>query len=169
MLKLGKNNFFSIMRFFLSYFLFIFFSAFSTMPIKFFYDIKIFPNLASMFVLYFFIINTQEVSYFSLFIFGLFFDIFNNFPLGTTSFVWLISAKFIVFLRQHFYKNDDFITIFRDFFIFTLINLILQWVLFSILYKIYYPILNSVLQFFLDLLLFAVLYKAFRKMEQILI
>ena len=145
------------------YFIIIFFSAFASMPIKFFSIVSAFPNIPSILVFYFFIITKENIPYFSIFIFGIIFDVFNNFPLATTSLIWLITSKFISFLRQHFYTPDKFIFVLRDFTIFAFSNSLLQWLIFSIIHNFSYPICNSLYQFFLDILFFGLSYPIFKK------
>ncbi len=165
MFKSRSNKIFTTIQNIALYFIIIFFSAFASMPIKFFSIVSIFPNIPSILVFYFFIINEDEIPYFSIFIFGIFFDIFNNFPLATTSLIWLITSKFINFLRHHFYTPDKFIFVLRDFSIFAFLNSLLQWLIFSILHNFSYPISNSLYQFFLDILFFSLTYFLFKKIE----
>lgn len=165
MFKNRNNKIFTTIQNIALYFVIIFFCAFSSMPIKFFSMVSVFPNIPSVLIFYFFILNEDEIPYFSIFIFGIFFDIFNNFPLATTSLVWLISSKFVSFLRQHFYTPDKFIYVFRDFIIFAFANSLLQWLVFSIAHNFSYPIFNSIYQFFLDIIFFSLTYFLFKKVE----
>ena len=66
---------------------------------------------------------------------GLFVDVFNNYPFGTTSFIYLINARFILFLRKLFYTPNTFIIILRDFTLFSFFVEISQLLLFSIIDK----------------------------------
>jgi len=148
------------------YFVIIFFCAFASMPIKFFSIVSVFPNITSILIFYFFIIRSDEIPYLSIFIFGILFDIFNNFPLATTSLVWLLTSKFVSFLRRNFYTPNKFIYVFRDFSIFAFSNSLLQWLIFSILHNFSYPILNSLYQFSLDVLFFNFFYFIIQKIEE---
>ncbi len=164
--KNGNNKFFSMVRNFLLYFSIVFFSAFSAVPIKFFSIVTIFPNIASILIFFFLVIKQEDVQYFAIFIFGLLFDIFNNLPLGITSVTWLISSKFISFLRLHLYTPDNFIVTFRDFSIYAFLNMLIQWIVFSLLYRTAYPFSNSLMQFILNIVFFAILYKLLKKLER---
>ncbi|HSQ97616.1 MAG TPA: hypothetical protein VLL98_02745 [Rickettsiales bacterium] len=163
----NRNNqiFITIQNIFL-YFLVIFFSAFTSIPIKVLSVVSCFPNIPSILIFYFFIINKDEIPYFSIFIFGIFFDIFNGFPLASTSLIWLITSKFISFLRRQFYKPDKFIFLFRDFTIFAFLNSLLQWILFSIIHKFSYPLLNSLCQFIFDIACFGLVYLFIKNIEK---
>ena len=162
----SNNRFISTIKNFLLYFTIIFFSIFSSIPIKFFSFITIFPNIASVFVFYFIIVKMENINYFAVFILGLFFDIFNNLPIGITSFIWLITSRFISFLRMHLYTPDNFFATFRDFSIFTILNSILQWVIFSIVSRVAFPISNTIIQMLLNIVFFAILYKLLKKIER---
>ncbi len=163
----NKINKFSLMvRNFLLYFSIIFFLVFSAVQINFFSVIPIFPNIASMLIFFFLIMDQEDVQYFAIFIFGLLFDIFNNLPLGATSATWLVSSKFISFLRLHLYTPDNFVITFRDFTIYAFLNMLIQWMIISLLYKIPYPFSISLIQFVLNLGVFAILYKLLKKLER---
>lgn len=112
------------------------------------------------------VLERKDLSYFAIFIFGLLFDIFNNIPLGFTSLMWLISVRFIKFIRTHLYTPDVFMVAFRDFVIFDLSNIIIEWILFSLFYKILYPALNLIIQFALDILFFGILYRLLEKTKK---
>ena len=161
--KIGNNKFSAMIRKFLLYFFIIFFSAFSAIPIRFFSGMTLFPNIAAILIFYFMARDEEYLSYFAIFIFGFLFDIFNNIPLGLTSLVWLFSVKFISFVRMHLYTPDIFTVSLRDFAIFDFLNALLQWILFSLLYKVPYPPLNSVVQFFLNIIFFGLLYRILKR------
>lgn len=144
----------------------VFFEIFSSVPIHFFNNISIFPNIPSILIFIFLIIPQDKVNYFLIFILGFLFDIFNLLPLGSTAFVWLISTKVIIFLRKHLYTPDSFSTAIRDFLLYTFINNILEWLLFSIIYKTIYPISNFFIQILLNIIFFAILYKLLKKIEE---
>ena len=55
---------------------------------------------------------------------------------------------------------------FRDFVIFDLSNIIIEWILFSLFYKILYPALNLIIQFALDILFFGILYRLLEKTKK---
>lgn len=163
----NKNSKLSIVtRNLLMYLVIILFSVFSVTPVKFFSFLSILPNIGSILLFYFLIIKKDDVSYFAIFILGLFFDIFNSLPLGTTSLTWLISSKFISFLRTHLYTPDNFIAIFRDFSIFAFSNSLIHWMIMSITFRTPYPISNSIVQFILNIMFFAILYRPIRKAEK---
>lgn len=139
-----------------------FFCIFSSLPITFFSGFSIFPNISQILIFYFFVI--KNTSYFSIFIFGLIFDIFNNLILGTTSLIWLISAKFLLILRQHLYTPDKkTIFLFRDFIIFAFTNFVLQWFIYSILNRISYPLSISLYQLIIDTIFFIIIFIILRK------
>lgn len=167
--KTGNNKLFLIARNFLIYFFIIFFSAFSAVPIKFFSNVSVFPNIPSILIFIFLIIKQENINYFAIFIFGLLFDIFNNLPIGITSITWLISSKFINFLRLHLYTPDNFIVTFRDFSIYAILNILIQWIIFSLLYRTAYPFCNFLIQFVLNLIFFAIFYHIFKKTERFFI
>ncbi len=164
--RVGNNKFSVMIRNFLLYFFIIFFSALSAAPIKFFSGTTLFPNIASILIFYFMVIDQENIQYFAIFIFGILFDIFNNLPLGITSLIWLVSTKFISFIRAHLYTPDIFAVSVRDFAIFDFLNALLQWILFSLLYRTPYPILNSVVQFLLNIIFFGILYRFLKKVDK---
>ena len=164
--KIGNNKLSAMIRNFLLYFFIILFSALSAVPIKFFSGTTLFPNIASILIFYFMIIDQENIQYFAIFIFGVLFDVFNNIPLGVTSLVWLVSAKFISFIRTHLYTPDVFVVTVRDFAIFDFLNALIQWMLFSLLYRTPYPISNSVIQFLLNIIFFGVIYRLLRKIDK---
>lgn len=164
----SNNKLSTIKNNILLYFLIIVFLIFSSAPVRFFSNINTFPNIALILIFYFLIAKRENINYLSFFIFGLFFDIFNNSPLGSTSLILLISSKIIDFLRTHLYTPNNFITIFRDFIIFSFLNSFMQWAIFGIYYKTQYSITNSLWQFFINVLFFGILYKALKKLEGIL-
>lgn len=167
MLLKNKSNKLSILiRSFLLYFIIIFFIIFLSLPIKFFSSIVIFPNIASILIFYFLIIKAESVNYFAIFLLGILFDIFNGLPIGGTSLILLLSSKFIIFLRTHLYTPDNFIVNFRDFSIYEFINIVLQWITFSVIYRIPFPVSNLFIQLVLDLAFFAILYKLLKKIEE---
>ena len=110
-MKILKNN--KTFRIFLEnlciYFSIIFFEIFFSVPIHFFSNVSVLPNISSILIFYFLIVSQDKVNYFLIFILGFLFDIFNLLPLGSTAFVWLISARIIIFLRKHLYTPDSFI------------------------------------------------------------
>lgn len=148
------------------FFLIIFFEIFFSIPIHFFNDISILPNVASILIFYFLIVSQDKVNYFLIFILGFLFDIFNLLLLGSTAFVWLISAGIIIFLRKHLYTPDSFIISLRDFSLYTFINNILEWVLFSTIYRHLYPFSNFLIQTLVNIIFFAILYKLLKKIEE---
>lgn len=166
MFKSRRNQIFITIQNIFLYLVIIFFCIFTNIPIRVLSIVSCFPNIPSILIFYFFIINKEEIPYFSIFIFGILFDVFNNFPLGSTSLIWLITSKFISFLRQQFYKPDKFLFLFRDFAIFAFLNSLLQWLLFSILHRFSYPILNSLCQFILDITCFGLVYLVVKKIER---
>ena len=133
-----------------------FFCIFSSLPITFFSGFSIFPNISQILIFYFFVI--KNTSYFAIFVFGLMFDIFNNLILGTTSLIWLISAKLILFLRQNLYTPDKILFLFRDFIIFAFTNFILQWFIYSILNRISYPLSRMLYQLIIDIIFFIIIF-----------
>ena len=163
--RAGNNKFFAMIKNFLLYFFIIFFSIFSAVPIKFFAKLTVFPNIASMIIFYFLIIKQENIKYFSIFIFGLLFDIFNALPLGITSLTWLITSKLISFLRTHLYTPDNFAATFRDFAIYTILNSLIQWIILGLMYKMVFPMSNTIIQIFLNIVFFAVLYRFFKRIE----
>jgi hypothetical protein len=165
MFKKGNNRVFLVIQNVFLYFLVIFFSAFTSIPIKVFSIVPYFPNMPSILIFYFFMIDKEEVPYFSIFIFGIVFDIFNNFPLASTSLIWLVTIKFVSFLRQKFYKPDKFIFLLRDFTIFAFLNSVLRWLLFSIIHRFSYPFFDSMYQFCLDVICFSLTYFIIKKIE----
>ena len=165
MLSKVKNNnqFIVILKNILLYFLMIFFCIFSSLPIKFFNNDLIFPNILLILIFYFLIINTEEPKYFTMFVLGLLVDVFNNYPFGTTSFIYLINARFILFLRKLFYTPNTFIIILRDFTLFSFFVEISQLLLFSIIDKQFYPLDNSFFQYIINLVFFIIMYKVLEK------
>ena len=143
----------------------LFFCIFSSLPITFFSNFSIFPNIPQILVFYLFVI--QKTSYFSIFFFGLVFDIFNNLILGTTPLIWLISAKLILFLRQHLYTPDKLAYLIRDFIVFAFINFVLQWFIYSILNRTSYPLSISICQLLIDIIYFVAIFTILKKFDKI--
>lgn len=163
--RVGNNRFFAAIRNLVLYFLIIFFLVFSAVPIKFFAKLTIFPNIASMLIFYFLIIKQESIAYFSIFVFGLLFDVFNGLPLGITSLTWLVTSKLISFLRMHLYTPDNFVATFRDFVIYAILNALMQWIIFSLLYRTAFPFSNTMVQIVLNIVFFAILYRVFKRVE----
>ena len=150
------------------YSLIIFFEIFSSVPIRFFNNFVILPNIASILIFIFLIIGVEEINYFALFVLGFLFDAFNLLPFGSTSLIWLISSKIVNILRTHLYTPDTLITNLRDFTIYTLISNLFGWILFSVIYRTAYPISVFILQIILNVIFFAVLYRIIKKLERLL-
>lgn len=167
-MKILKNN--KTFRIFLEnlciYFSIIFFEIFFSVPIHFFSNVSVLPNISSILIFTFLIVPQDKINYFLIFILGFLFDIFNLLPLGSTAFVWLISARIIIFLRKHLYTPDSFIISLRDFSLYTFINNILEWVLFSTIYRHVYPFSNFLIQILINIIFFALLYKLLKKIEE---
>lgn len=148
------------------YSLIIFFEIFSSIPIHYFNNITILPDISSILIFFFLIISKEKVNYFLLFILGFLFDTFNLLPLGSTALIWLITSKIIIFLRKHLYTPDSLVIDARDFSIYTILNNIFAWLLFSIIFKNIYPISTFLFQIILNIVFFVILYKLLRKVEE---
>lgn len=162
----GNKKFIILLENLCIYSLIIFFEIFSSIPIHFFNGITIMPNIASILIFFFLIISQEKINYFLLFILGFLFDTFNLLPLGSTALVWLIDSKIIVILRKHLYTPDSLVIDARDFAIYTILNDVFIWLIFSITFKNIYPISTFLFQIILNIVFFIILYKLLRKVEE---
>lgn len=107
--------------------------------------------------------NNKFISYFHIFLLGIFFDTLNLLPIGLTSFCWLISYKIISSLMNYFLDNKSIASNLRNFVIFMIISYLLKifimYFIFNTNYSFSYFFISIIVNSFYALIFFGALSK----------
>lgn len=151
----------SLGRVFILYLIAIVFAMFNLSNVKIDYVADFLPLFDVMIIYYFAVYQPQIFSMWFLFVLGLISDSLNGFPLGITSFCYIVAVKMFNALNQRTVARESFQQILQQFVAFAFVVLFLKWLLLSIYYFKFYNALSPLIQLTISTVLYVLMHKFF--------
>jgi rod shape-determining protein MreD len=143
-----------------------FFAMLNLSSIKIDYIADFMPLFDVMIIYYFTVLKSETFGIWFLFILGILADSIGGFPLGITSFCYIMSVKFFVALNKRTAIQDSFYQIFWQFVAFAFLISLLKWLIISFYDFQFYSIINPLIHLAITSVFYVFMHKVFYYLDK---
>ena len=143
-----------------------FFAMLNLSNIKIEYIADFLPLFDVMIIYYFAVLRPEIFRIWFLFLLGIIADAISGFPLGITSFCYIMSVKLFVAFNKRATIQQNFYQIFGQFVAFVFLILLFKWLIISLYYFKLYNIINPLIHLAITSIIYIFMHQVFYYLDK---